>query len=155
MPTKNLTQWTVEHAPRPAAGRVELWDAALPGFGLRITKAGARTWVLMYRAGGVKRRLTIGTFPKTSLKDARQAARDALQGLDKGIDPGAAKKAAREPQRAPDTVENVVAEFIKRYPRGQGADTRLRCQYPAQLRQPRPAEMARPRAALYHAPRHH
>jgi len=37
-----------------------LWDRGLPGFGVRITPAGARAYVLQYELAGRSRRLTIG-----------------------------------------------------------------------------------------------
>ncbi len=44
----------------------------LPGFGLRVSQGGQKTWVVMYRAGGRKRRLKLGTFPLMGLADARE-----------------------------------------------------------------------------------
>ena len=43
-------------ALKPAATRVEYWDARLTGFGLRVTPRGAKTWFYWYRQGHVKRR---------------------------------------------------------------------------------------------------
>ena len=73
-------------ALKPAATRVEYWDASLTGFGLRVTPRGAKTWFYWYRRGHVKRRWTIGRFPQLSLADARQQARDAY-----GKDPAGEK----------------------------------------------------------------
>src|SRR4051812_42547466 len=97
MPTIKLTARTVETLKPPAAGRDEWWDSSLPGFGIRITDKGTRSWVLMYRmsGGGSKRRMTLGTFPMLSLAEARQAAGDALQKVERGIDPVAEKAAAK------------------------------------------------------------
>src|SRR4051794_4616421 len=47
MPTIKLTARTVETLKPPAAGRDEWWDSSLPGFGIRITDKGTRSWVLV------------------------------------------------------------------------------------------------------------
>jgi hypothetical protein len=87
MPTMKLTARTVETFKPPATGRVELWDSSLPGFGIRITDKGSRSWVLMYRmtGGGPKRRMTLGTYPMLSLAEARQGAGEALQMVERGV----------------------------------------------------------------------
>ena len=50
-------------ATRPKARDAFLWDSELKGFGLKITPAGRKVYVLQYRMGGRGtpcRRLTIG-----------------------------------------------------------------------------------------------
>jgi integrase len=54
---------------------VDYWDEALPGFGMRVSSGGTRTWVVMYRYNGIKRRMKIGIYPTKSLADARDDAR--------------------------------------------------------------------------------
>src|SRR5438094_4021443 len=44
-----LTDLAVAKAKPPASGRTEIWDAMLPGFGLRISVKGGKSWVVMYR----------------------------------------------------------------------------------------------------------
>ena len=124
MASEKLTDLVVKHLRKPEAGRLEVWDQILPGFGIRITSNDARSWVVMYRIGGQKRRLTLGTYPAMSLQKARQAARAALESVSDGKDPVAEKKAARLPQRPPDTVENVVREFMTRYMQGKARSPR-------------------------------
>ncbi|OLC50672.1 MAG: hypothetical protein AUH43_04375 [Acidobacteria bacterium 13_1_40CM_65_14] len=53
MPTRKLTAQTV-HAPKPHATRVDYFDRTTPGFGLRITSAGVKTWFFMYRVNGTR-----------------------------------------------------------------------------------------------------
>ena len=112
MKGKTLTDRAVASIKSPASGRLEIWDAVLPGFGLRVTDKGSKSWVAMYRVGKRKRRLTLGAYPKVTLGAARDLAREAFRGVGEGLDPGAAKLAGR---RAPDTVDNVVDEFIRRH----------------------------------------
>ncbi len=50
-------------ALKPGERNKLLWDTALPGFGLKVTPAGGRTYLVQYRVGGRKgrtRRVTIG-----------------------------------------------------------------------------------------------
>jgi hypothetical protein len=49
MATIRLTQQAVERLSAPAAGRAYYWDRHLPGFGLRITSKGAKSWIASYR----------------------------------------------------------------------------------------------------------
>jgi integrase len=112
MKGKALSDRAVASVKPPPSGRLEIWDAVLPGFGLRVTDKGAKSWVAMYRTGNRKRRLTLGAYPKIKLGAARDLARDAFRAVGEGLDPGAAKQAGR---RAPDTVDSVVDEFIHRH----------------------------------------
>ena len=52
MPTIKLTQPAIEKLKALPSGRIEYWDNQLPGFGLRISETGRKTWVVMYRVGG-------------------------------------------------------------------------------------------------------
>jgi integrase len=78
---KKLTDLVVAQRA-PAAGRIEIWDTLLPGFGLRISSTGARTWMVAQRRPGVKHpvRLKIGNLPDLSLADARAKARSTMAG---------------------------------------------------------------------------
>src|SRR3546814_3397617 len=97
MPTEKITTKRIEAIKPPAAGRLELWDATLPGFGLRITDKGRKSWMVMYRIAGKQKRLTLGHYPALSLADAREDAGKALGKVERGIDP-AEEKAAAERQ---------------------------------------------------------
>ena len=44
-----LTDRTVRALKLPRTGRLAVWDEDYPGFGLRISAEGRRTWILMYR----------------------------------------------------------------------------------------------------------
>ena len=71
----NLTARFIDSIKPPAEGRTEYWDANTPGFGLRVAPSGRKTWVVMYRAGGRLRRLSLGTYPALSLRSAREVVR--------------------------------------------------------------------------------
>jgi integrase len=100
-------------APPPATnGRGNnriTYDASVPGFGARITSAGAVSFVLNYRrkADSLERRFTIGTFPAWSVTAAREEAKRLKREVDGGGDPVGKFKAERE---AP-TVASLCARF--------------------------------------------
>jgi integrase len=121
MPTTKLTALTVANAKPPARGRLEYWDATLPGFGLRVTDKGAKSWTVLYRAHGKLRRMTLGGFPALPLAAARDKARDVLRQVDAGNDPAAEKAEERQAETA-NPFEDIVAEFVERHckPRNRG-----------------------------------
>src|SRR5262249_44435422 len=63
------------------------FDTNLPGFFIRVTPAGVKTFGALYNHNGRKRRYTIGTFPPLTLADAREKAKDILRSAEKGSDP--------------------------------------------------------------------
>ena len=64
MPILPLTARTVATLRAPSdKPRIEYFDAEVPGLSLRITSDGVKTWTLLYRHHGRKRRLTLGRFP--------------------------------------------------------------------------------------------
>jgi len=85
------------------------YDDSVPGFGARVTSAGAVSFVLNYRrrADGLERRFTIGTFPAWSVTAAREEAKRLKREVDGGGDPIGKFKAERE---AP-TVTGLCARF--------------------------------------------
>lgn len=117
MVAKVLTMQSVErHKPQPA-GRIEIPDAALPGFYLVVQPSGAKSWAVRYRFGGKTRKFTIGPYPLFDLAAARAAAREALQMAARGRDPILEKRAAVEAAQAAerDTVRAIAAEYVERH----------------------------------------
>ncbi len=90
-----ITKRSVE-AARPGKRDTFLWDTELTGFGLKVTPAGTRVYILQYRIGGRLRRYTIGKHgsPWTPEEARREAAR--LRGsIAAGTDPAEAKADSR------------------------------------------------------------
>src|SRR4051812_22872737 len=95
MPTIRLTQLAVERLAPPVSGRVIHWDRHLPGFGLRITARGAKSWVAMYRVNGKAVMETIGPLARIpKVEDAREAARGSMTKAAAGDHPVVQKRAA-------------------------------------------------------------
>jgi integrase len=91
MANARLSKLTADRA-QPGETRYVIWDTELAGFGLRVTPAGARTWVIKYRAHGGGRTaptrwLTLGGYPTLSAEDARKRAKRDLAAVELGQDP--------------------------------------------------------------------
>ena len=72
----NLTDLAIRSAHKGAT----LWDAAIPGFGLRVGTA-SKTFIVLIDSG---RRQKIGRYPLISLQDARSEAKRLLAEKDLG-----------------------------------------------------------------------
>src|SRR5688572_19423011 len=91
-----LTAKTVA-ALKPTTGRRDVYDALVRGLTLRITGSGHKSWSLVYRVAGVKKRWTIGPADHIGLASARKKASAALAKLhEDGIDPATAKRIERD-----------------------------------------------------------
>jgi integrase len=70
----------------------------------------------MYRANGIQRRQTLGTYPALTLADARKLARKAFAQVAEGKDPSMDKRLSREKTPAGSFVA-VATEYLERYAR--------------------------------------
>ena len=66
---------------------VYLWDSTMPGFGVRCTSAGIKSFIVRYRLAGRQRIKTLGRVSVIDLTDARDKARSALNDASGGDDP--------------------------------------------------------------------
>ena len=85
-------------ALKPAKCDQYLWDSELAGFGLKVTPAGTKTYIVQYRLGGRRgktRRVTIGRHGSPWTPDeARVEAKRLLGEFWAGRDPVEAKQKA-------------------------------------------------------------
>ena len=69
-----LTDLSIKRLRVPVNGRVTYTDDTLPGFSVRVTASGVKTFTLMY--GRNRKRITIGRYPAITLAEARAKARE-------------------------------------------------------------------------------
>jgi Arm DNA-binding domain len=66
-----------------------VWDAQMPGFGVRVRPTGAMSYIVVYRAGSGRgapvRRFTIAGVGKTTPENARQRAQAMVDKLTRAI----------------------------------------------------------------------
>jgi integrase len=75
---------------KPLAGvRTDFFDETISGLALRVTESGHRSWSFHFTSprNGKRARLTIGTYPGTTLAGARGKAMDARGHVERGQDP--------------------------------------------------------------------
>lgn len=121
-----LTEMVVEKLlPAEPGKRREVVDAAMPGLVLRVSGQRNKTWNVLYRVAatggpgkrwkqvrGPLKRLSIGQWPVTNLKAARERAREIMEQADRGIDPAAARQESAERRKA-GTLEAVLERFVE------------------------------------------
>ena len=130
MGNKVLTAAAVERLKPPACGQAETFDAALPGFGVRVSYRGTKSYVLFYRFAGKLRRATLGRHPAITLAEAREKAHDILRAVEEGRDPSVERAMRRvEATRASaDTYSQAVDDFIEKYAKAKKGNKRWRDQ---------------------------
>jgi len=126
MPTARIEKRTVDRAT-PGVRDTYVWDEKLKGYGLKITPAGKKVYLVQYRLGGRKgrtRRVTIGEHGRvfkggdTLTPDkARGEAKRLLGEVAAGRDPAD----ARDRAKAEGTLGEVFEQFLSEH-----ADTKLK-----------------------------
>lgn len=110
-----LTKRIADAAPAKAK-RYTLWDTQLPGFGLRVSGSGKKTFMLRYRPRSrpdIKRYVTLGRYGVITVEEARTEAKRILGQVAGGKDPARDAKRVR-----PDlTVATVAAAFLEKHAR--------------------------------------
>jgi integrase len=112
-----ITMRTVD-ATLPGERDIFLWDTDLKGFGLKVSRAGSKVYLVQYRLGGREastQRYTIGKHGSPWTPDkAREEAERLLGRVANEIDPTKERKAKLAAHRA-DAVAPTLAEFAARY----------------------------------------
>lgn len=117
MATLKFTALFVENI-KVADGRQAFLDSHTKGLELRVTDTGTKSWAVRYtrKSDGRRRRVTLGTFPATSLEEARIAAQEKLIAAARGMDPASHVQERREAM----TFREVSDEWEKRHGPNKG-----------------------------------
>ena len=111
-PKKPLTDRAILHLkPAPIGKRRIVWDAIVPGLGVRVTEKGVKTFVLVTRYPGSPNPVprSRGIYGAISLEAARAKARDWLSLIAGGIDPD--QHAARKREQ---TFQAISEQYFLR-----------------------------------------
>ena len=103
--------------------RYDVMDADVPGFGVRVSEIGQRTFILIARYPGSSNptRRALGEYPALSLTKARERAREWRELIRKGVDPKAEEERLRriELRKQATTFAAVAEDFIQWHVKGQ------------------------------------
>lgn len=106
-----LTDIAIQRA-KPRAKPFKMFDTE--GLFLIVRPNGGKWWRLKYRFGGKEKLLSLGLYPKISLKEARERRDQERDKLAHSIDPAANRKAAKAAwnDSQANTFEAVAREWI-------------------------------------------
>ena len=113
MPRIKLTKSAIDALPTTKSDAV-YWDAASPGFGVKVTPKGRKVFIVLYRTGGAGsklRKYTIGPYGRVTLHQARVAAQKVFAAKVDGRDPAAEKREGKR-RAVADLVEDLLETFI-------------------------------------------
>lgn len=108
---KRLNDKTVKALPASGTRQI-VFDNQLPGFGVRVSGGGVKTFLLDYRINGRQRRYTIGKYPAWSVAAARDRASKLRREIDQGTDPLADRKAVSGELTVGDLADQYLAEHV-------------------------------------------
>jgi integrase len=106
-----ISEKIVKNLTPPNHGNRILYDAQIPGFGVRITATGAVSFVLNYYVHGRERRFTIGKHPELSVVAARNRALELRKKVNEGVDP----LEERERDRTQPTMNDLCGEYLEHH----------------------------------------
>ena len=101
--------------PKRQKDYVDTSSASPPGFGIRVSYTGTKSFYLKYDANGRRnQRLTFGRYPALGLADAREMARRVYKTVAAGQDPQADKMESRRSGDFRSVWERFYADQAKR-----------------------------------------
>src|SRR5215467_1318271 len=116
MTTLRITKRTVD-ALQSSCNELTVWDNTVTGFGVRVRPTGAKSYVVVYRAGAGRgapvRRYTIASVGKITPERARARAKVILGAVAHGHDPADQKTTERGMPTVSELADRFVAEHVQ------------------------------------------
>jgi hypothetical protein len=102
---------------KPRATEYAVWDAQLPGFGVRVRPTGTMSYIVVYRAGAGRgapvRRYTIAAVGKIAPEAARRQAKAILGKVAHGRDPAGERASERGTPSVSELCDRFMADHIQ------------------------------------------
>jgi len=116
MKAQRITKRAVE-ALQATGSEFTMWDDTVTGFGVRVRPTGAKSYVIIYRAGAGRgapmRRYTIAAVGKIAPDRARARAKVILGAVAHGHDPANQKTAERGTPALTELADRFMAEHVR------------------------------------------
>jgi integrase len=109
--SEKISEKVVKNLTPPNTGNRINYDSQIPGFGVRITAAGAISFILNYWIHGRERRISIGRWPSWTVVAARNRALDLRREISDGADP----LEERQQKRTQPTVSDLCSQYLDGY----------------------------------------
>ncbi|MEE9586458.1 MAG: integrase arm-type DNA-binding domain-containing protein, partial [Hyphomicrobiaceae bacterium] len=109
---KKLTDIVLKDAKAYRGHRYDILDAS--GLSVRIG-AKAKNFFWRYRKDGKQRRMVLGTYPATSLAEARQRLAEARAQLAEGKDPALTQRETKRAYNDAETVADLTHAYLQRW----------------------------------------
>jgi integrase len=118
MPKTTLNDRSLKAAkPAPKGKTYDKMDTLVPGFGVRVSDKGRKTFILVARYPGSSNptRRALGEYGALTLEKARERARDWIEMLRRGVDPREDKERQQlaEQRNRENSFLAVAEEFIR------------------------------------------
>ena len=109
-----LTDVVIRNA-KPTTKAFKLYDSG--GLYLEVSPAGGKWWRLKYRFNSKENRISLGVYPETTLRAARERRDTERKLLSEGIDPSKSRKTEKSVQanRAANSFEQVAREWFAKF----------------------------------------
>ncbi len=98
-----------DFVPPKDSRQVRCYDTVMPGFCLRVTAAGVKTFGLYRKVNGKPVDLTLGRWPGLTVEGARKLAQEKIGSIAAGVDVQAGKRAIREES----TLGALFADYLE------------------------------------------
>jgi integrase len=116
MTAQRITKRTVD-ALQSNGREFTVWDDTVSGFGVRVRSTGAKSYVVVYRAGAGRgapvRRYTIAAVGKITPERARARAKVILGAVAHGHDPADQKTAERGTPTVAELADRFMADHVR------------------------------------------
>lgn len=116
MAIQRITKRAVE-ALQSNGNEFMIWDDNTSGFGVRVRPSGAKSYVVLYRAGAGRgapvRRYTIAAVGKITPEQARARAKVILGAVAHGHDPANQKTAERATPTVAELADHFMADHVR------------------------------------------
>ncbi len=106
-----FTDLTIKHLKRPSK-RTFCWSKELNRFGIRVSPKGTKSWVFMYEFKGRSRMMTLGRYPRMSLRQAHIVYAECSHKVKLGIDPAKEALSQNEVINQSPTISQLIEKYI-------------------------------------------